>query len=269
MAGAGIEAPAPTAHRTPPTTTSPCWTTPSRPNRPRARFASTTTGSCRSSNIHEAIPGHYTQLIYANRATSRVKALFGNGAMVEGWAVYAERMMVESGYGDSPEMRLMVGKWHLRSVTNTVPTTASMCSACMKQPEALDLLQRQAFQTEQEAREKWRRVQLTAVQLTSYFSGYSELIVALREQLQARARLLHSRPFTSSSSATAARSGWIGCWGLTQPRSQGADAPARKTRPRASIGRAGRVKGGLPAHIANWSPTPPALAPAGSQAHLA
>lgn len=135
-------------------------------------------------NIHEAIPGHYTQLIYANRAPSRVKALFGNGAMVEGWAVYAERMMIESGYGDSPEMRLMYGKWHLRSFTNTV-LDYRVHVLGMKEAEALDLLQRQAFQTAQEAREKWRRVQLTAVQLTSYFSGYSE-IMALREQLQAR-----------------------------------------------------------------------------------
>ena len=51
----------------------------------------------------------------------------------------------------------------------------------MTEAQALDLLQRQAFQTEREAREKWRRVQLTSVQLTSYFSGYSD-IMELREQ---------------------------------------------------------------------------------------
>jgi len=135
-------------------------------------------------NIHEAIPGHYTQLVHANRVPSKVKALFGNGAMVEGWAVYGERMMIESGYGASPEMTLMWGKWHLRSVTNTV-LDYSVHVLGMEQPEALDLLVRQAFQTESEAREKWRRVQLTSVQLTSYFSGYSE-IFALREQLKSR-----------------------------------------------------------------------------------
>ena len=43
------------------------------------------------------------------------------------------------------------------------------------------LLTRQAFQTQREATEKWRRVQLSSVQLTSYFSGYSE-IMDLREQ---------------------------------------------------------------------------------------
>ncbi|MBI3348383.1 MAG: DUF885 domain-containing protein [Burkholderiales bacterium] len=135
-------------------------------------------------NIHEAIPGHYTQLVYANRVPSKVKALFGNGAMVEGWAVYGERMMIESGYGASPEMTLMWGKWHLRSVTNTI-LDYSVHVLGMARKDALDLLVRQAFQTEREAAEKWRRVQLTSVQLTSYFSGYSE-IFALREQLKAR-----------------------------------------------------------------------------------
>ncbi|HXB10547.1 MAG TPA: DUF885 domain-containing protein, partial [Bacteroidia bacterium] len=48
--------------------------------------------------IHEALPGHYTQLIYANRSPSLIKSLFGNGSMIEGWACYVERMMVEEGY---------------------------------------------------------------------------------------------------------------------------------------------------------------------------
>jgi hypothetical protein len=135
-------------------------------------------------NIHEAIPGHYAQLVHANRAPSLVKSLFGNGAMIEGWAVYGERCMIDSGYGASPEMQLMYGKWHLRSVTNTI-LDYRVHVLDMGEAEALDLLMRQAFQTEREAKEKWRRVQLTQVQLTSYFSGYTE-IMALREQLMQR-----------------------------------------------------------------------------------
>lgn len=132
-------------------------------------------------NIHEAIPGHYAQLMYANRSPSLVKSLFGNGAMVEGWAVYGERMMLENGYGDNaPEMWLMYSKWNLRSVTNTI-LDYSVHVLGMQQPEAIDLLVRQAFQTRQEADEKWRRVTLTSVQLTSYYSGY-EQIMELRER---------------------------------------------------------------------------------------
>jgi uncharacterized protein (DUF885 family) len=132
-------------------------------------------------NIHEAIPGHYTQLMNANRSPSLVKALFGNGAMVEGWAVYGERMMLESGYGNNaPELWLMWCKWNLRSVSNTI-LDYSVHVLGMTREQALDLLVRQAFQTPQEAVEKWRRVQLSSVQLTSYFSGYSD-IMELRER---------------------------------------------------------------------------------------
>ena len=132
-------------------------------------------------NIHEAIPGHYAQLVYANKSPSLIKSLFGNGAMIEGWAVYGERMMLESGYGDNtPEMWLMWSKWNLRVVSNTI-LDYSVHVLGMTEAQAMDLLMRQAFQSQAEAAGKWRRVQLSSVQLTSYFSGYSE-IMDLREQ---------------------------------------------------------------------------------------
>ena len=102
-------------------------------------------------NIHEAIPGHYAQLVYANKSPSLIKSMFGNGAMIEGWAVYAERMMLESGYGDSrAEAWLIYSKWNLRSVSNTI-LDYGVHVLGMTEAEAMDLLTRQAFQTEQEA----------------------------------------------------------------------------------------------------------------------
>jgi uncharacterized protein (DUF885 family) len=134
-------------------------------------------------NIHEAIPGHYVQLIYANKSPSLVKSIFGNGAMIEGWAVYAERMMLESGYGDhKAEAWLIYSKWNLRSVSNTI-LDYGVHVLGMSEAEAMDLLTRQAFQTQQEAADKWRRVTLTSVQLTTYFAGYAA-IYELRERLK-------------------------------------------------------------------------------------
>lgn len=134
-------------------------------------------------NIHEAVPGHYVQLVYSNRSPSRIKSIFGNGAMVEGWAVYAERMMLESGYGDhTAEMWLIYSKWNLRSVTNVI-LDYSVHVLGMGEAEAKQLLTREAFQSAEEANGKWRRVQLSSVQLTSYFSGYSA-IYDFREQLK-------------------------------------------------------------------------------------
>jgi uncharacterized protein (DUF885 family) len=134
-------------------------------------------------NIHEAVPGHYVQLVHANRSPSLIKSIYANGAMIEGWAVYAERMMLESGFGDdTAESWLIYSKWNLRSVCNVV-LDYGVHVLGMSEEQALDLLMREAFQTRQEATEKWRRVQLTSVQLTSYFAGYSA-ILALREELK-------------------------------------------------------------------------------------
>lgn len=134
-------------------------------------------------NIHEAVPGHYVQLVYANKSPSLIKNLFGNGAMIEGWAVYAERMMLESGFGDHrAENWLIYSKWNLRAVCNVILDYGVHVLDWSEQ-DVKNLLTREAFQTEQEAREKWRRVQLTSVQLTSYYSGYSA-IYELREHLK-------------------------------------------------------------------------------------
>jgi uncharacterized protein (DUF885 family) len=126
-------------------------------------------------NIHEAVPGHYTQLLHSNRSPSLIKSLLGNGPMIEGWAVYSERMMLEQGWGgDSPELWLMLDKFQLRTTCNTI-LDYSVHVLGMSEEEALQLLMQEAFQAETEARGKWRRVQLTSVQLTSYFAGFTEI----------------------------------------------------------------------------------------------
>jgi uncharacterized protein (DUF885 family) len=152
-------------------------------------------------NIHEAIPGHYTQLIYSNQSAGTsnkdnqlpgiIKTIFGNGAMIEGWAVYSELMMLENGYGAeagqktaSPEMWLMYYKWNLRSTCNTILDHDIQVNNLSKE-EGIRLLTREAFQQQAEAEGKWRRATLSQVQLCCYFTGFSE-IVALREEIKTR-----------------------------------------------------------------------------------
>ena len=133
-------------------------------------------------NIHEAVPGHYTQLVYSNQSPSIIKSILGNGAMVEGWAVYAEKMMLESGYKNSDEMWLMYYKWNLRTTCNTILDN-SVHTKGMSKEDAMILLTREAFQQQAEAEGKWKRVTLSQVQLCSYFTGYTE-IYNLREELK-------------------------------------------------------------------------------------
>ncbi|RYZ99317.1 MAG: DUF885 domain-containing protein [Sphingobacteriaceae bacterium] len=126
-------------------------------------------------NMHEAIPGRFTQNVFANNSSGLIKAVFANSAMIEGWASYAEEVMLDAGYGENaPELRLMWYKWHLRSVTNAlldygVHTTGMTKDAAMK------LLTKEAFQQQTEAENKWTQVTLNSVYLTSQFTGYKEI----------------------------------------------------------------------------------------------
>lgn len=134
-------------------------------------------------DIHEAIPGHYTQLVYANQSPSIIKSVFGNGSMIEGWAVYGEQMMLENGYGNSsPELLLMWYKWNLRSVCNTI-LDYSVHTKNMSKDDAMKLLVDEAFQEKTEAEGKWNRVSVSSVQLTSYYNGYQE-IINLRNEIK-------------------------------------------------------------------------------------
>jgi uncharacterized protein (DUF885 family) len=124
--------------------------------------------------MHEAMPGHYLQGAHANRYPSKLRALLSSGSFVEGWAIYAERVMVDAGYleGD-PRLRLVNLKWYIRGIANAILDQAIHCEG-MSREAAMKLMIEGAFQEEREAAAKWVRAQLTSAQLSTYFIGYQE-----------------------------------------------------------------------------------------------
>jgi uncharacterized protein (DUF885 family) len=126
--------------------------------------------------IHEGVPGHYLQLALSNRYPSTLRGVLGSGPMIEGWAVYAERVMIDEGYQDNdPLQRLIMLKWYLRAVTNAIIDSAIHVDG-MTRDEAMQLMIEGGFQEEREAAGKWVRAQLTSTQLSTYFVGYQEWI---------------------------------------------------------------------------------------------
>src|SRR6185369_4456429 len=67
--------------------------------------------------VHEAMPGHYLQLMHNNQFASKLRGVFASGAFVEGWAVYAEWLMAEKGFV-GPKMKLQRQKMILRVSAN-------------------------------------------------------------------------------------------------------------------------------------------------------
>jgi uncharacterized protein (DUF885 family) len=121
--------------------------------------------------IHEAMPGHYLQLVHANhfRGPTKVRSIFSSGPFVEGWATYAEQLMMEQGFG-GPEARMQQLKMRLRLIINAI-IDQKIHTTHMSEKEALNLMMNEGFQEEGEAAGKWRRACLTSTQLSTYYVG--------------------------------------------------------------------------------------------------
>ena len=130
--------------------------------------------------MHEAVPGHYAQFAHANRfqAPTLVRSILSSFVFIEGWASYAEQLMVEHGYG-GPEVKMQQLKMRMRVIINAL-LDAAIHTRGMTESEAIELMINEGFQERSEAVGKWRRAQLTSVQLSNYYVGLTELL-QLRE----------------------------------------------------------------------------------------
>ena len=126
--------------------------------------------------IHEAMPGHYVQLEYANDVQPKSRRLlrnvFGNGPYIEGWGVYAQQLMTDEGYLDKdPGLRLTLLKQLLRVLANTI-LDVRLQTMGMTDQQALDLMINDTYQEKEEATAKLQRAQLSSCQLPTYFAGW-------------------------------------------------------------------------------------------------
>ncbi len=140
--------------------------------------------------IHEALPGHYVQFEHANdvQPESRrlLRAALGNGAYVEGWAEYIAQVMMDEGFlNNSPKFRLVMRKIRLRVLSNTI-LDIRLHTREMTDAQAMELMTKQAFQTQAEAEGKLLRAKLSSVQLVTYYVGLHDWL-ALRKDYQAQA----------------------------------------------------------------------------------
>ena len=163
--------------------------------------------------VHEAMPGHALQLAHSNRyrASTPVRAVWWSGPFVEGWAVYTEELMADHGFrGEvsaqaASALRMQQLKMRLRSIINTI-MDVRFHNDDLDEAAAMRLMTERGYQEVGEAAGKWRRVQLTATQLCTYYVGYSEvrdLIVDLRRHRpQWTDRELHDAVLSAGSPPT-------------------------------------------------------------------
>ena len=141
--------------------------------------------------MHEGVPGHVAQGAYANLLTPEwrrlLRSVYSNTPYVEGWAVYAEHVMMYDAHvdgGDPVKMRLTDLKGMLRIYANAI-LDVRLQTRNMPGDSAVAFMMRDAFQERPEAEAKLQRAQLDYVQLNAYFAGVEDW-TRLRQEVQKR-----------------------------------------------------------------------------------
>ncbi|MHB8522415.1 MAG: DUF885 domain-containing protein [Limisphaerales bacterium] len=85
-------------------------------------------------SIHEAYPGHYVQFLCLNASpATKLEKIFNSYAFVEGWAHYAEQMLLDEGFGASAsaaptrEEQLRAAKYRLAQTDEALLRICRMC----------------------------------------------------------------------------------------------------------------------------------------------
>ena len=175
------------------------------PARVESQYREDNSAELRDITAHEAMPGHYLQGAHAStvKMPTLVRAMTGSGTFIEGWAVYAEQFMAEAGYGGD-ETRMEQLKIRLRVAINAI-LDQKIHAGHMTEDEARRLMMDTGYQEEGEAAGKWRRAEMSAGQLSTYFVGVQEQL-ALAHDLKARLGVddltVHDRMLSHGSIAT-------------------------------------------------------------------
>jgi uncharacterized protein (DUF885 family) len=87
-------------------------------------------------SIHEAYPGHYVQFLCLNASPAdKLEKIFTSYAFTEGWAHYAEQMMVDEGFGASgspkptQEQLVRAAKYRLAQTDEALLRVCRLCAS--------------------------------------------------------------------------------------------------------------------------------------------
>jgi uncharacterized protein (DUF885 family) len=154
--------------------------TPIPPDWPRARELS----KLREYNLYQlmlltveyAVPGQYVSREFANSTEPQYRRILraqGNPAFNDGWGAYITDSAVGAGLPGGNELKVIHTKQKMRIITDAI-VDIRMHTANLSEGDAMKLLQEQAYQEVEGARDKIQRVQLTSARLPLQFYGWKE-----------------------------------------------------------------------------------------------
>ncbi|MBI3564198.1 MAG: DUF885 domain-containing protein [Elusimicrobia bacterium] len=163
------------------------WVTPVDPSWPAAKRRERLEGHCYAglSSVcpHEGYPGHHLQLVRSNMIRSEVRRVFTTPVLVEGWALYCEKMVEEEGFSSGRDAALYRLKDQLWRAVR-IGVDLGLHVRGWSPERAAGVLVRDALLERENAAAEVSRYCGTPTQPMSYMTGMLELL-RLREECRA------------------------------------------------------------------------------------
>jgi uncharacterized protein (DUF885 family) len=184
--------------------------------------------------LHEAYPGHHLQLSVANMLNQRpLRILLGSSTFNEGWALYCEQMMWETGFYDDYRSRLLQLKDQLWRACRVI-IDVQLHTGGWTRKKAVQYLVEKAMLEEPNAEVEVRRYCMTPAYPMSYIVGKMQLLEILDDYKAFRGEAFNLRQFHNEliSHGSLPLKAIRTLMGLTKPSAPVATArPAAPRRP--------------------------------------
>ncbi|UCC40085.1 MAG: DUF885 domain-containing protein [Candidatus Aminicenantes bacterium] len=131
--------------------------------------------------IREVYPGSFVPLYYTRKYESIVRRLYPNMALIKGWPVSLEEMLIKSGFGNYDlKLRLNQLKLLLRTVLD-FQLELNIHQGTMTKEQAIAYMTGRGFQTNAEAERKWEHIILNPGHCAYTYVGYQEILAMEKE----------------------------------------------------------------------------------------
>jgi uncharacterized protein (DUF885 family) len=151
----------------------------------QARLSNNSYGGIPTTAVHEAYPGHHWHLVMRKRNPSSVRRVYSTPYFSEGWALYAERVMRERGFFESPLHVLQhLNATLFRAARIVVDTSLHLGE--MSYEEAVAFMIERAALPEPVAKAEVGRYCWWPTQASSYLTGCLEILGMRERYLAAR-----------------------------------------------------------------------------------
>lgn len=146
-------------------------------------------------SIHEIYPGHYVQFLYARQAPSKVRKLFGSEAFREGWASYAEEMMLDEGYaGGDAKIRLSQLQLALVRAARFVAVVRIHGQGTMSDKDAVNFFMKEANLSKDDAEREAKRAAIDP-SVINHALGRIEIVRLRDDYKQAKGAAFSAQEF--------------------------------------------------------------------------